>query len=42
MTGEWLAMAPACPVPEIANVFNAPTIPFHQVTGMLDDDRCLG
>lgn len=38
MTGEWLAHCAACPVPEIANVFNRARIPFHQVTGMLDDD----
>ncbi|MET0394954.1 MAG: arabinose isomerase, partial [Chitinophagaceae bacterium] len=38
MTGEWLAWCPACPVPEIANVFNRCGIPFHQVTGMLHDD----
>ena len=38
MTGEWLANCAACPVPEIANVFNRCRIPFHQVTGMLDND----
>jgi L-arabinose isomerase len=38
MTGEWLAYCSACPVPEIANVFNRCGIAFHQVTGMLDDD----
>ncbi|HMO24844.1 MAG TPA: hypothetical protein PKB10_01110 [Tepidisphaeraceae bacterium] len=38
MTGEWLAYCSACPVPEIANVFNRCRIPFHQVTGMIDDD----
>ncbi len=38
MTGEWLAYCAACPVPEIANVFNRSRIPFHQVTGMIDDD----
>ena len=38
MTGEWLAFCAACPVPEIANVFNRARIPFHQVTGMLGDD----
>jgi L-arabinose isomerase len=38
MTGEWLAFCNACPVPEIANVFNRCRIPFFQVTGMLDDD----
>lgn len=38
MTGEWLAHCGACPVPEIANVFNRARIPFHQITGMLEDD----
>lgn len=38
MTGEWLAHCTACPVPEIANVFNRTGIRFHQVTGMLHDD----
>jgi len=41
MTGEWLAWCSACPVPEIANVFNRTGIKFHQVTGMLhNDDMC--
>jgi L-arabinose isomerase len=38
MTGEWLTYCQACPVPEIANVFNRCRIPFFQVTGTLDDD----
>ncbi len=38
MTGEWLAYCSACPVPEIASVFNHANIPFYQVTGMLDND----
>lgn len=38
MTGEWLAYCSACPVPEIANVFNRANIEFHQITGMLGDD----
>ena len=38
MTGDWLAHCGACPVPEIANVFNRAGIDFHQVTGMLPDD----
>jgi len=38
MTGEWLAFCQACPVPELANVFQRCRIPFHQVTGMLDND----
>ena len=41
MTGEWLAYCAACPVPEIANVFNRSGIAFHQVTGVLvDDPQC--
>lgn len=39
MTGEWLAYCSACPVPEIANVFRRSGIKFHQVTGMLHDDK---
>jgi L-arabinose isomerase len=43
MTGEWLAYCAACPVPEIANVFNRARIPFFQITGMLEDDpQCWG
>jgi L-arabinose isomerase len=38
MTGEWLAYCSACPVPEIANVFNRARVPFHQVTGMIEND----
>lgn len=38
MTGEWLAHCSGCPVPEIANVFQRSGIPFHQVTGLLEDD----
>ena len=37
MTGEWLAFCQACSVPEIGNSFNRAAIPFHQVTGTLDD-----
>jgi L-arabinose isomerase len=37
MTGEWLAFCSACPVPEIANLFARAKIPFHQVTGVLND-----
>ncbi len=41
MTGEWLAYCTSCPVPEIANVFNRTGIPFHQITGLLNnDDQC--
>lgn len=39
MTGEWLAYCSACPVPEIANVFKRAGIKFHQVTGMLHNDK---
>ena len=38
MTGEWLAHCGACPVPEIANVFNRARIKFNQITGQLRDD----
>ncbi|MGN6397931.1 MAG: L-arabinose isomerase family protein [Mucilaginibacter sp.] len=38
MTGEWLAYCSACPVPEIASVFNRSNIPFYQITGMLHND----
>jgi L-arabinose isomerase len=38
MTGEWLAHCGACPVPEIANVFQRAGIEFHQITGQLHDD----
>ena len=38
MTGEWLAYCSACPVPEIANLFTRAKIPFHQVTGVLEEE----
>jgi L-arabinose isomerase len=38
MTGEWLAYCQACAVPEMANVFRRCSIPFYQVTGILEDD----
>src|SRR5438105_14372472 len=38
MTGEWLAFCSACPVPEIANVFERSGIPFFQVSGMVRED----
>nr|WP_294895155.1 arabinose isomerase [uncultured Pedobacter sp.] len=38
MTGEWLSYCSACPVPEIANVFNRTGVKFHQITGMLHND----
>jgi len=39
MTGEWLAHCSPCSVPEIANVFNRTGIKFHQITGMLHNDK---
>ena len=39
MTGAWLAWCSPCPVPEIANVMRRARIPFHQVTGALNDER---
>jgi L-arabinose isomerase len=39
MTGEWLAFCSACPVPEIANLLSRAEIPFHQVTGVLDEPQ---
>ena len=38
MTGQWLAFCSACPVPEIANVLMRARIPFHQVTGVLNEE----
>lgn len=38
MTGEWLAHCAACPVPEIANVFNRAQVRFQQITGTLYED----
>lgn len=38
MTAEWLAYCSACPVPEIANLLMRAGIPFHQLTGTLDDE----
>src|ERR1700738_3152651 len=38
MTGEWLAHCSSCPVPELSNVLARAEIPFHQVTGALDED----
>jgi L-arabinose isomerase len=39
MTGAKLAYCSACPVPEIANVLKRARIPFHQVTGVLDENH---
>ncbi len=38
MTSEWLAHCSSCPVPEFANVLRRLDIPFHQVTGVLEND----
>ena len=38
MTGKWLEFCAACPVPEIANVFNRVGIDFFQITGHLKDE----
>ena len=38
MTGYWLQWCQACPVPEIANVFNRSGIDFHCVTGHLKEE----
>jgi L-arabinose isomerase len=38
MTGHWLAYCSACPVPEIANLLLRAKVPFHQVTGVLDEE----
>jgi L-arabinose isomerase len=39
MTEHWLAYCSACPVPEIANVLMRAGIPFHQVTGVLNEEQ---
>lgn len=39
MIGAWLAWCSVCPVPEIANVLRRARLPFHQVTGALNDER---
>jgi L-arabinose isomerase len=39
MTGEWLAHCQACCVPEIASVFKRSGIPYHLVTGYLQDQQ---
>ncbi|WP_374950473.1 arabinose isomerase [Mucilaginibacter sp.] len=41
MTGEWLKYCSACPVPEIANVFQRVGIKFYQVTGILENDQVV-
>lgn len=37
MTGIWLEHCQACAVPELASVFNRTQVPFHVITGYLDD-----
>ncbi|MFD0793110.1 arabinose isomerase [Mucilaginibacter litoreus] len=37
MTAEWLAYCGSCPVPEVASVLKSAGIPFHQITGTLND-----
>ena len=39
MTGQWLEHCQSCSVPEIACVFQRAGIPFHLVTGYLDDEE---
>jgi L-arabinose isomerase len=39
MTGQWLEYCSSCPVPEIANVLKRARIPFHEVTGVLNDEQ---
>lgn len=39
MTGAWLAWCSACPLPEIANLLRRARLPFHQVTGALNDEN---
>ncbi len=39
MTGEWLAHCQACSVPEVANIFNRSSIPYHLITGYLKEER---
>jgi L-arabinose isomerase len=39
MTGQWLEHCQSCSVPEIACVFHRAGIPFHLVTGYLDEDE---
>jgi L-arabinose isomerase len=38
-TGQWLAYCGACPLPEMANAFLRCGIPFHSVSGYLEDER---
>jgi len=38
-TGQWLAYCGACPLPEMANTFLRAGIPFHSVSGHVEDER---
>jgi len=38
-TGQWLAYCGACPLPEMANAFLRCGIPFHSVSGYVEDER---
>ncbi len=42
MTGVWLEHCQSCSAPEIASVFNRVGIPFHLVSGYLDDREAWG
>ena len=42
MTGVWLEYCQSCSAPEIACVFNRSGIPFHLVTGYLEDKEAWG
>jgi L-arabinose isomerase len=42
MTGRWLEYCQSCSAPEIACVFNRSGIPFHIVSGYLDDEEAWG
>jgi L-arabinose isomerase len=42
MTGLWLEYCQSCSAPEIACVFNRSGIPFHLVTGYLEDKEAWG
>ena len=42
MTGIWLEHCQSCSVPEIASVFHRAGIPFHVVSGYLEDEEAWG
>jgi len=42
MTGLWLEHCQSCSVPELACVFHRAGIPFHLVSGFLDDEAAWG